>query len=218
VVRIEELHADGSPVALGQPVLAPGVRRLELRYTGLSLSSLDKVSFRYRLDPFDTEWVDAGTRRVAYYTSLPAGQYVFRVTACNNDGACDEKGASTSFTLRPHIYQRRGFWLAVSLLLVALGVGLYRFRIGQLRAREQELERRVDEATAHIQVLDGMLPICAGCKKIRDDTGYWNQIETYISQKSRASFSHGMCPDCVKRLYPDYAAATEGAPPPGQEP
>jgi len=216
VVRIEELHADGSPVALGQPVLGPGVRRLEVRYTGLSLSSLDKVSFRYRLDPFDTEWVDAGTRRVAYYTSLPAGQYAFRVTACNNDGACDEKGASTSFTLRPHIYQRRGFWLAVSLLLAALGVGLYRFRIGRLRAREQELERRVDEATAHIQVLDGMLPICAGCKKIRDDTGYWNQIETYISQKSRASFSHGMCPDCVKRLYPDYAAATEGAPPPGQ--
>jgi ligand-binding sensor domain-containing protein len=218
VVRIEELHADGSPVALGEPVLGPGVRRLELRYTGLSLSALDKVSFRYRLDPFDTEWIEAGTRRVAYYTSLPAGRYVFRVTACNNDGACDEKGASSTFTLRPHIYQRRGFWLAVLFLLVAVGISAYRIRTAQLRAREKELQRRVDEATARIKVLDGMLPICAGCKKVRDDTGYWDQIETYISNHSRASFSHGMCPDCVRRLYPEYAAATDaGAPPRDRE-
>jgi ligand-binding sensor domain-containing protein len=214
VVKIEEMHADGSPVALGAPVLGPGVRRLELQYTGLSLSSLDKVSFRVRLDPFDADWIDAGNRRVAYYTSLPAGTYTFRVRACNDDGACDEKGAATSFTLRPHLYQRRGFWVLVSMLALGAGVSAYRLRIGQLRAREQELQRRVDEATAHIKVLDGMLPICAGCKKIRDDTGYWSQIETYISRNSRASFSHGMCPECVQRLYPDYAAsAGSGAPP-----
>jgi len=204
VVRIEDLQADGASVPLGQPVLGPGVRRFELRYTGVSLSSLDKVSFRYRLDPFDNEWIEAGHRRVAYYTSLPAGQYVFRVTACNNDGACDAEGASTSFTLKPHLYQTRGFWIVVTLALIGVGVSAYRIRINQLRAREAELQVRVDEAVAQIQVLDGMLPICAGCKKIRNDTGYWDQIETYISKNSRASFSHGMCPECLARLYPDY--------------
>ena len=129
------------------------------------------------------------------------------------DGACDEKGALASFTLRPHLYQRRGFWLAVSVVLAALAVSAYRLRIRQLRAREKELQQRVDEALARIQVLDGMLPICAGCKKIRDDTGYWNQIESYLSKYSSASFSHGMCPDCVERLYPEYAAGRAAAPP-----
>jgi len=49
-----------------------------------------------------------------------------------------------------------------------------------------------------------MLPICAACKKIRDDKGYWNQIESYIREHSEAEFSHGICPDCAKKLYPDY--------------
>ena len=75
----------------------------------------------------------------------------------------------------------------------------------QLRSRERELQARVDDALARIHILDGMLPICSGCKKIRDDTGYWNQIESYISRNSRASFSHGMCPECIQRMYPEYA-------------
>ena len=51
--------------------------------------------------------------------------------------------------------------------------------------------------------LSGFLPICASCKRIRDDTGYWNQIESYISAHSEAQFSHGICPDCIKKLYPE---------------
>jgi hypothetical protein len=54
-----------------------------------------------------------------------------------------------------------------------------------------------------IKVLRGFLPICASCKKIRDDKGYWNQIESYIRDHSEAQFSHSICPDCVKKLYPD---------------
>ena len=62
-------------------------------------------------------------------------------------------------------------------------------------------ERRRIEA--QVRTLSGLLPICSGCKKIRDDQGYWNQIETYISRHSEAEFSHGLCPDCWARLYPD---------------
>jgi len=58
---------------------------------------------------------------------------------------------------------------------------------------------------AEIGTLRGILPICASCKKIRDDKGYWNQIEAYIRDHSDVEFSHGICPDCMKRLYPQYA-------------
>ena len=62
-----------------------------------------------------------------------------------------------------------------------------------------DLKKTLEEVTA----LRGLLPICASCKKIRDDKGYWNQIETYISNHSEAEFSHSICPECVKKLYPD---------------
>jgi hypothetical protein len=82
------------------------------------------------------------------------------------------------------------------------GWGLHRYRVRQLKAREKHLKQRVDEAVAKIKVLSGFLPICASCKKIRDDQGYWNQIEAYIQDHSEAEFTHGLCPDCIRRLYP----------------
>jgi hypothetical protein len=68
------------------------------------------------------------------------------------------------------------------------------------------------DALANVKTLRGLLPICASCKKIRDDSGYWNQIESYISARSEAEFSHGICPECTWRLYPDlYDEAERGA-------
>ena len=55
-----------------------------------------------------------------------------------------------------------------------------------------------------VKLLGGFLPICASCKKIRDDQGYWQQIETYIRENSEAEFSHSICPDCAKQLYPEF--------------
>jgi len=69
-----------------------------------------------------------------------------------------------------------------------------------LAAKINELE----EAAAHIQTLKGLIPICANCKKVRDDKGYWNRIEEYIGKHSGAEFSHGICPDCLRDLYPDF--------------
>jgi hypothetical protein len=54
-----------------------------------------------------------------------------------------------------------------------------------------------------VKTLKGIIPICASCKKIRDDSGYWNQIELYIKEHSEADFSHSICPDCARKLYPD---------------
>ncbi len=70
-------------------------------------------------------------------------------------------------------------------------------------ADREELISRLEVALAEIKTLGGLLPICSNCKKIRDDKGYWNQIEVYIRDHSGAKFSHGICPECAKKLYPD---------------
>ena len=69
----------------------------------------------------------------------------------------------------------------------------------ELTARQQELE----EALANLKTLRGLIPICAHCKKIRDDRGFWQQVETYVMQHSDAQFSHGICPECVKIHFPE---------------
>jgi len=69
--------------------------------------------------------------------------------------------------------------------------------------RMGNLIQKLQEALANIKTLRGLLPICASCKKIRDDNGYWHQIETYIRVHSEADFSHGICPECKIRLYPE---------------
>jgi hypothetical protein len=73
-------------------------------------------------------------------------------------------------------------------------------RLRQVRQRELELARRVDEALTKVQVLRGLLPICAWCKRIRDDLGYWQQLEQYLKEQSDVEFTHGMCPECLERF------------------
>lgn len=78
---------------------------------------------------------------------------------------------------------------------------------------EQEREclvNELQEALANVRMLSGMLPICASCKRVRDDQGYWNQIEAYIRDHSEAEFSHSICPDCARKMYPEYINDTEG--------
>ncbi len=75
------------------------------------------------------------------------------------------------------------------------------------RKRAEELREKLiadlQKAANEIKTLSGFIPICASCKKIRDDKGYWEQIETYIMEHSDAEFSHGLCPECSKKLYPE---------------
>ena len=70
-------------------------------------------------------------------------------------------------------------------------------------AAERILGYTSAEAIGHVKSLSGLLPICAGCKNIRDDTGYWSAVESYIQKHSEAKFTHGLCPDCIKKYYPD---------------
>jgi PAS domain S-box-containing protein len=84
--------------------------------------------------------------------------------------------------------------------------------ISERKLAEEERERLISErekVIAEIKTLSGLLPICASCKKIRDDKGYWNRIESYIEKHSAAEFSHGICPDCMKKLYPEFDKDSE---------
>jgi DNA-binding NarL/FixJ family response regulator len=89
----------------------------------------------------------------------------------------------------------------------AIIIAMARFNdIMELRRINSELQIRnkeIEAAMAQIKTLSGLLPICSNCKKIRDDEGYWEQVEVYIAKHSDVDFSHGLCPDCMKKLYPD---------------
>lgn len=114
------------------------------------------------------------------------------------------------------VYHRIGFTASLLLITgIGYGVETNRSRYCQLLAGERDqlaLEKlQLQKAMAEIKTLNGMLPICAHCKKIRDDKGYWQQVEAYIHDHSGAEFSHGICPDCSKKYYEDDAEkATNG--------
>jgi signal transduction histidine kinase/ligand-binding sensor domain-containing protein/CheY-like chemotaxis protein len=132
-------------------VLSPGIERLEIHYTGLSLLAPGKMKFKYRLEGFDNDWRRVGTRRAAYYTGFPPGNYTFRVIACNNDGVWNKKGASVSFYLKPFFSQTFWFYLVCGLAAAAIGFTVFRIRFRHLRKRKQELEYMVEERTDQLQ-------------------------------------------------------------------
>ena len=66
-----------------------------------------------------------------------------------------------------------------------------------------KLVNELQDALKKVKTLSGLLPICASCKKIRDDSGYWTQVEVYVRDHTEADFTHSICPDCAKKLYPD---------------
>ncbi len=92
-------------------------------------------------------------------------------------------------------------------------VSLAYFRdITERKRTEEEREKlihQLQEALGNIRTLRGLLPICASCKKVRDDKGYWNQIESFVRDHSEAEFSHSICPECMKKLYPDFDESEE---------
>jgi signal transduction histidine kinase/DNA-binding response OmpR family regulator len=148
-VLVEALIVDGvvQQAGGGALQLPPGASKWEVQYTATSLIAPELVNFKYRLDGYDKEWVDAGSRRTAYYTGLPPGEYTFRVKASNNDGVWNEKGAALTFTLLPHFYQTAWFIALCIAASVLLGVALYRLRVGQLQRNALHLEALVAERT-----------------------------------------------------------------------
>jgi hypothetical protein len=123
----------------------PGRHQIEFHFTALSLLIPERVQFRYKLEDFDSGWVDAGSRRVAYYNNLPPGKYRFRVIASNDDGLWNETGATVKLTLMPHFYQTIWFEGTCVFLVLVLIYSAFRINTRRIRARATELSRIVDE-------------------------------------------------------------------------
>jgi signal transduction histidine kinase len=135
-VVVEQVLIDDQPVDPSTVLMVPpGRHHLEFHYAGLSFIAPQKVRYRYRLDGFDRDWVDAGTRRTAYYTNLPPGRYSFRVLASNNDGIWNQTGAIIDLRLRPRFYQTYWFYTVVLLSFGVLAYGMYRWRLRQAELR-----------------------------------------------------------------------------------
>ncbi len=150
-VVIEEVQVDDDPVLTavgdGWPLprldLRPGQKKIEIRYTALSFTAPEKVRFKHRLVGLDSGWVEAGDGRVARYAKLPPGEYRFEVTACNNDGVWNQKGARLPVRSVPYVWQT-GWFLSLAGLLAVAGVAgtarlvavrRLRYKLAQLRQR-----------------------------------------------------------------------------------
>ena len=133
-IVIEDVLVNGervNPDVIGK--IAPGRKNLEFNYTGLSFLGSSRIMFRYFLEGYDRKWIDAGTRREAFYTNLPPGTFHFRVTACNVDGVCNETGSSVTFVLASHYYQRVWFLPLCAVSLAIAAWLMYQLRIRRLR-------------------------------------------------------------------------------------
>jgi signal transduction histidine kinase/ligand-binding sensor domain-containing protein len=133
-VAIETVVVDGAESRPSAAIHLPaGSRTLEVRFTALSFSNPKKVRFRYLLEGYDREWVDAGTRRSAFFMNLPPGDYRFRVVAANDDGLWNEAGATLEVSLAPRFYQTAWFAALAVASVVALAWALYRLRVRVLK-------------------------------------------------------------------------------------
>jgi signal transduction histidine kinase len=131
--------ADG----VGTRRLTPGPHRLEFRYAGLSFDAPERVRFRYRLEGLDSDWVEAGTRRAAFYGFVPPGSYRFQVIACNGDGIWNNAGASLSLMVRPYFWQT--WWFIGASALGTIIVGGASARVVEKRRTQQRVKRLEQE-------------------------------------------------------------------------
>jgi signal transduction histidine kinase len=163
-VLLERVSVDGHPVALygghsplpapgggklldlraaGPLRLGPGHRKVEVDFAALSFASPENVNFRYRLDNFDEKWVEAGTQRRATYPRLPAGDYEFRVQACNHAGVWNETGAALGLVVSPFLWQTAWFRALTLALFTAGVIAIVRYvSFRRLREGMRQLEQQ----------------------------------------------------------------------------
>ena len=191
---------------------------ITFEFAALSYIYPEENQYRTILENLERKWNENGNQRTVTYTNLPPGKYVFRVQGSNNDGVWNREGRSVQIIIAPPFWQTAWFRVFMVFLFVTLSLLVFEWRTNMIRKRAKELQNKVEERTRdletankelqvaleNVKTLSGMLPICASCKKIRDDKGYWHQVEEYIHEHSNAQFSHGLCPSCFKKMYPEF--------------
>ncbi|BDU73012.1 ligand-binding sensor domain-containing protein [Mesoterricola silvestris] len=195
--------------------LPHGKATVEFRVAAPSYLQEQDLRFQVRLRGLEDTWREVEGRRVLF-PALRGGRYRFEVRAAQGQGPFGPVAGVDFRVTRP--WWRTGWAYTLAALAGALAVAaLVRLRNAALRRRSEALEALVatrtrelsqrntelSEALGKVKQLSGLLPICAHCKKIRDDQGYWNQLEQYLSRHAEVGFSHGICPDCAAQMFPD---------------
>jgi signal transduction histidine kinase/ligand-binding sensor domain-containing protein len=148
-VVVEYCLIDGKEADCGNIKILPENDSLEIKYTALSFNKPEQIKFKYKLEGLDENWVDAGTRRRAYFTHLPPGEYSFRVSAANSDGVWGQAGATLKFTVTPPFYKTLWFGALCVMLVGGILFFSYRQRIQSLerkRAAQEEFSRQLLES------------------------------------------------------------------------
>ncbi len=152
-VRVEQVIVNNEPLPAGDDAplwFERGIDRLEIRYTALSFINPSYITFKYKLEGFDRDWIPAGTARAAHYTNLGPGNYSFTVLAANSDGLWNQTGATRELTVRPLFYQTAYFHLLVTLSIALFVYLVFLFRIRTVRAQNRRLEAIVEEKTREL--------------------------------------------------------------------
>lgn len=151
-VHIEEVTIGQRTFDLKGTAEAPRSKEdIIIRYTGLSFLAPEKVRFKYKLEGYDRDWIDAGDRRTAFYSNIPPGPYTFRVIAANNDGVWNEASATYRIYLARRFYQTFWFYGACIGVMSLILIGSHQIRIMNLKTREQQLGQLVDQRTKELQ-------------------------------------------------------------------
>ncbi len=135
----------------GQITIPPGAKFYQIKFAGLSYQNPQLVKYKYKLEGYDQQWIDAGQTNVANYRDLPAGNYTFHVKATNSDGIWNEEGAKVELKQEAYFYQTLWFYLLVLMALAGLGYLIYLLRMEKLKKRNIELQQIVEQRTLGIK-------------------------------------------------------------------
>ncbi len=205
-VHIEQIVANHKSYPVTSEVngnvrLPPRIRDLQIDYTALSFVAPEKVLFRYKLEGWDRDWQDAGTRRQAFYSNLPPRSYRFRVMACNNSGVWNEAGTFLDFSIAPAYYQTWWFRSLCVLAFLAMGYGAYRVRVGQLRAQEEKFRETIESipAMAFVSLPDGYRTFV--------NKGWVEYTGMTVEESSGSGWHAVIHPEDLKRVLGEWEAA-----------
>ncbi|OEY70953.1 ABC transporter substrate-binding protein [Rheinheimera salexigens] len=206
-VVIEGLKADGEALAITENLtIAAGVSRVELQFAGLGFVMPQRILYRTKLVGFDSDWVRRGSNNNAEYTNLAPGQYQFKVSAAYPQGKWSEAEASITFTIKPYFWQRPIFWLLVALLVIVLVILLLRWRLTNLKQRENLLTIQVNEKTLALQLQANNLKaidlerseLLKQLKQQAEDFEAQARLDVLTNLANRRAFDEALSQECAR--------------------